>query len=110
MIEGRRSPRVLAQIPIQVCGEGPLCQGVTAVVNRHGALILVWGHYEMGAVIQVENLSNGDLASCRVVWDGGQEMNGQDKLGVELMEDKPDFWGVDYAAATPVASQPASQF
>ncbi len=90
---------MLAQIPIQVCGEGPLCQGVTAVVNRQGALILVWGDYQMGAVLQVQNMTNGELASVRVVWDGGREVSGQLKLGVELTEEKPEFWGVDYAAA-----------
>jgi len=106
LIDARRSARVLAQIPIQISGEGPVCQGVTAVVNREGAMVLAAGSYHMGAVVRVQNLRSNESAQFRVIWDGGQEPGGQVKLGIEMLEERPDFWGVDWPAVAVAAKPP----
>ncbi len=103
MIDARRSPRVLAQIPIQISGEGPACRGVTAVVNRQGAMVLAPAVYHMDAVVQVQNLRTQETAQFRVIWDGGQEPGGQAKLGLEMLEEQPDFWGVEWPVITAAA-------
>jgi hypothetical protein len=106
--EARRSPRILAHIPILIAGEGPLYNGVTAVVSRDGAMILVPVSYPIGSKVQIQNLRTGVATYCRIVWDGGEERPGLIKMGVELLEELPDFWGVDYAAEL-LASPPASK-
>ncbi len=101
MTETRRSPRVLASIPILVAGEGPLYKGHTAVVNRHGALILVPTPYPVNATVEIQNQETSESAKFRVVWLGGLQRPGLYKIGVELLEERPDFWNVDYAEAAP---------
>lgn len=96
---------MLASVPILVAGDGPLYNAVTAVVNRHGAMILSPARYAMDQILQIQNVTTGEAARCRVVWSGGQERPGTYKLGIELVGEQPDFWGVDYAAAVLAAPQ-----
>ncbi len=105
MPETRRSPRVLERVPILIAGEGPLYSAHTAVVNRHGALILSPMNYPDESVVEIQNQTTGECAKCRVVWNGGEERPGIYKLGIELIEELPEFWGVDYVAAVPAAPQ-----
>ncbi len=67
----RRSQRVVAQIPIRVAAGAAEGIGQTAVVNRHGALIL-----------------------CAVS-AGGEDETGLRKYGIELLEERPGFWGFE---------------
>ena len=99
--EARRSPRVLAQIPILITGEGPLYNGHTAVVNRHGAMVLCPENYPLQTVLEIQNLASDQCAKCRVVWLGGEDRPGTYKLGIELVEELPEFWRVDYQSAIP---------
>ncbi len=108
MTETRRSTRVLARIPILIAGEGPLYNAVTAVVNRHGALILSPQDYPEQAVVEIQNLQTGEYAKCRVVWRGPEDPPGTYKLGVELQGELPEFWAIDYATAPAAAPQPQS--
>lgn len=105
LAETRRSPRVLARVPILIAGEGPLHTAHTAVVNRHGALILCPLNYPEGVVVEVQNQATGQAAKFRVVWCGGEERPGLYKVGIELLDELPEFWGVDYEAATAAAPQ-----
>ena len=101
LAEARRSLRVLAQIPILITGEGPLHNGHTAVVNRHGAMVLVPENYPLGTIVEIKNLASSQCAKCEVVWLGGEDRPGTYKLGIELQEELPEFWGVDYQSAIP---------
>ncbi len=92
---------MLASIPILVAGEGPLYNGHTAVVNRHGALIFVPASYPVNSIIEIQNQETGESAKFRVVWFGGLERPGLFKVGVELVDERPEFWNVEYAEATP---------
>lgn len=98
-IEGRRSPRVVLRIGILIEEPPPACPGRTAVVNRHGALVLSPRSYELGTALRLRNLESGGRVACRVVWSGGQDETRSHKLGVEFSEERPDFWGRDYESA-----------
>ena len=101
----RRSSRVLARVPILIAGEGPLYNAHTAVVNRHGALILSPVSYPDEAAVEVQNQNTGECAQGRVVWGGGEDRPGLYKLGIELIAELPEFWGIDYTAAVAAAPQ-----
>jgi len=96
MIEGRRSPRVVFQIPIRIVGSGSACDGRTAVVNRHGALILCPVLYPDESTLQITNPESGEIAPFRVVWWGEDDAKGMHKAGVEMLEDRLHFWGPAY--------------
>ena len=105
MSEARRSPRVLAQIPVLIRGEGSECSAHTAVVNRHGAMVLSSENYPLESVVEIQNLATDERAKCEVVWFGGEDRPGTYKLGIQLLEELPEFWGVDYESAIPVPPQ-----
>lgn len=89
-----------------MAGDGPIYNAHTAVVNRHGALILSPINYPSETVIEVQNQNTGESAKFRVVWSGGEDRPGLHKLGIELLDELPEFWGVDYETAIPAAPQP----
>jgi hypothetical protein len=96
----------LARVPILIAGEGPLYNAHTAVVNCHGALILSPENFAEGKNLEIQNQTTGESAKVRVVWSGGENRPGLYKLGIELLDELPEFWGVDYATA--VAAPPQS--
>jgi hypothetical protein len=97
MEQHRRSPRVLARIPVKVrVGEGPPLPALTAVVNRHGALLLSLAFYGEGTVLWLQNEFSDDAAYCSVVWVGPLDPSGAHKLGVEFVDEVPEFWGDVY--------------
>lgn len=101
-MEGRRSTRVLARLNVLITSTAGSHNALTAVVNRNGALILCPVAYPVGTPLQVRNMATGESAESRVVWYGGPESSGLFKLGIELDEDRPEFWGVEYAALPPL--------
>ena len=105
MAEARRSPRVLAQIPILISGAGLQYAARTAVVNRQGAMVLSPENYPLETVLEIQNLATDQCAKCRVVWLGGEDRPGSYKVGIELDDELPEFWGVDYDTATPTPPQ-----
>lgn len=105
MNEFRRSPRILAQVPVQISGERP--HGAhTVVVNRHGALILSPVNYTTDSEITLQNRNTGAVARAHVVWSGGADTTGLFKLGIELVDELPEFWAVDYEAALAAGRKP----
>ena len=94
----RRSPRIAAQVPIDVAFQGAVIQGQTAVVNRHGALILCGLNCGDDDLLDVTNRTTLEQVACRVVWCGSELVGGRRKLGVEMTEDRPRFWGIDFSA------------
>jgi len=91
----RRSQRVVAQVPLRVAAGGAEALGQSAVVNRHGALILCGVSASDGDEIQVTNTVSGESARCRIVWAGGEDETGLKKYGIELLEERPRFWGFE---------------
>ena len=91
---GRRSPRILRNVPIAVWfgGSAPL-RAHTVVVNAHGALILTPRPFRVDALLRVVNQESGEDAVCRVAWCGGEDLPGLYKVGIEIVGEKPAFWG-----------------
>ena len=93
--EGRRSPRIVARIPLDVQPLQSLT-AVTAVINLHGALILSPVPWVSGTILNIRNQKNNRSIQARVVWTGPQEASGSYKLGVEFEAPESGFWGDDY--------------
>jgi hypothetical protein len=104
MIKGRRSVRVLARIPVSLMvGDDPPEHGVTAVVNRHGALLLSPIRCEEGITLTIRNELSSETTRCRVTWIGSMDASGGHKLGVEFVDEAPRFWGGAYEKAVKAA-------
>lgn len=105
--EGRRSPRVLLRVGLKVAAQGNTRDAETAVVNRHGALLLARQPYAEQDSLDITNLESGRTAPFRVVWSGGPGPRSLFKIGVELAEEIEDFWGPDYDRLAESATAPS---
>ncbi|MGA7622096.1 MAG: PilZ domain-containing protein [Candidatus Acidiferrales bacterium] len=92
----RRSPRVVAVIPLEVHSSGESLEVTTAVINLHGALILSPVFWAEGTTLTIENKKTGLQIRGQIVWAGGKERSGVHKLGVEFEAASQDFWGSQY--------------
>jgi hypothetical protein len=68
----------------------------TAIISRHGAMILCGADWKPPTVIEVQNQKTKESSRCRVVWSGGEDRPGVFKLGLEMLEAHPHFWAQDY--------------
>jgi len=93
-IENRRSPRIVRRVPILVIADGQAVDAVSAVINKHGALIVAPVVFGSGRILRIENRRTERQIEARVVW-GASDAEGC-KLGIEFLEEL-DFWGDDYA-------------
>ena len=99
MSDPRRSPRIIACIPVLlgVVGQDQMVRGRTAVVNRHGALVLSPVRYAAGTFLTIQNESSLEATVCRVTWLGEDDISEIHKLGVEFVDDDTStFWGAVY--------------
>ncbi len=96
--EARRSARVLLRFQVLLDTDGGAHPAETVVVSRHGALVLSPVPHPEQAELVVANLESGESARCRVAWNGGEAAPGLHKLGLELLEPRPAFWGPEYEA------------
>jgi hypothetical protein len=94
--EHRRSPRILATVPLVIHSSGESLEVVTAVINLHGALILSPVNWPQGTMLTMDSKKTGLRVRGRVIWSGSKEPNGFLKLGVEFEFASPDFWGDEY--------------
>ncbi|MGA7222958.1 MAG: PilZ domain-containing protein [Candidatus Acidiferrales bacterium] len=94
--EQRRSPRILAAVPLDVHSNGESLEVVTAVINLHGALILSPVNWAEGTILMIDNKKTGLRVRGRVVWSGSKEPTGFHKLGVEFESAAPEFWADQY--------------
>lgn len=94
--EGRRSPCIVAGIPLDVWPVQRSCCAVTAVINLHGALIVSPVPWPSGTILQIQNQKNKRTVRARVVWTGPEDAAGSYKLGVEFEAPESRFWGDDY--------------
>ncbi len=97
--EGRRSPRVLLKLSVLIEDPPPACPARTAVVNRQGAMLLSPRPYALGSEPLLRHLEWEGSARFNVVWDGGTDEAGSHKIGIEMLEAWPDFWGPEYEKA-----------
>jgi hypothetical protein len=94
--EGRRSPRLVARIPLNVEPVQESTPAVTAVINLHGALILSPVPWPAGTPLNLRNEKTSRSILARVVWTGSDDGTGSFKLGVEFEAAESGFWGNDY--------------
>lgn len=96
LTKGRRSPRIVACIHLEVQPLQPLA-ATTAVINLHGALILSSGPWASGTRLKIRNRKNNRFIRARVVWIGPADEAGLQRLGVEFEEPESGFWGDEYS-------------
>lgn len=94
--EHRRSPRILATVPLVIHSGGESLEVVTAVINLHGALILSPVNWAEGTLLMIDSKKTGLRVRGRVVWSGSKEPTGYHKLGIEFDFAAPDFWADQY--------------
>jgi hypothetical protein len=96
MKEKRRSRRIVAQIPLRVRRVEDPQNATTAVINLHGAFILVPEEYPAGSHLEIKNEQTGLGVHGHVVWSGGKDSAGCYKLGIEFESVAAGFWGLAY--------------
>jgi len=94
--EYRRSPRILATVPLVIHSGGESLEVVTAVINLHGALILSPVNWPQGTILTIDSKKTGLRVRGHVVWSGSKETTGFHKLGVEFESAAPEFWAGQY--------------
>lgn len=94
--EHRRSPRILATVPLEIHSNGESLEVVTAVINLHGALIVSPVNWAPATGVVIDNKKTGLRVRGRVVWSGSDEPTGFHKLGVEFGSAAPEFWADAY--------------
>jgi len=98
--KGRRSCRVLVQIPVQVAADADV-QGSfeedtqTLVVNAHGALILMANSVRKGQTLRLKNKASKDEELCKVVYLGPAQSS-RIQVGVEFTSPSPHFWHIAF--------------
>lgn len=93
--EHRRSPRIVASVPLEAEMAGRQHHVLTAVINLNGALILSPVDWPAGSGLKLKNADTGFAVSARVVWCGHESDTGY-KLGIEFETAAPEFWGESY--------------
>jgi hypothetical protein len=94
--EHRRSPCILATVPLLIHPGGESLEVVTAVINLHGALILSPVNWPQGTMLTIDSKRTGLRIHADVVWSGSKEPTGFHKLGVEFESATPQFWAGPY--------------
>jgi hypothetical protein len=69
---------------------------ITAVVNRHGALLLAAMPCPVGSILGIHHELAVETIPCRVVWVGDVDPSGAHKVGIEFIDEAPNFWGRIY--------------
>jgi hypothetical protein len=95
--EGRRSPRIIARIPLDLRPLQESCTAVAAVINLQGALILSPVPWPSRTTLEIHNQKSNRSIRARVVWTGPEDGSGSYKLGVEFEAPESGFWGDDYS-------------
>ena len=80
----------------------------TVNVNRHGALIACPAIHPVGSVLRIRNLTSGQEARFRVVWVAPAANSWDFKLGVEMLDESPTFWGPRYDSVARAVEKPGA--
>lgn len=104
-ITQRRSQRIVLSVQLLVTGKLPNSAPIsehasTAIVNAHGALILLREPVTIGQVLVLQNLTTTEEINCTVVdVDVSSGAAGEQEVGVEFAEECPRFWRVSFPPA-----------
>ena len=101
MSRERRSPRVVRVVPLIVEDEGRSFRAYSAVINAHGALIVIPELLSVGTSVTLINESSGARVEASIVWADSSDpptesASPEYKLGVEFLDRADDFWGEEY--------------
>ncbi len=79
----------------------------TAIVNAHGALILLGAKVSSGQLLAVKNPRTNEELACRVVFIGPSQLS-KTEIGVEFLKPAPKFWRIDFPPEdwTPFSDEP----
>lgn len=101
----RRSSRVVIHTAVTLAvGDSCLLSARTAVVNRHGALILSPVLFPESTIIWIRHDQSQSWVRTRVSWMGPQDVSGLHKLGIEFVDPAPHFWGPGYESLVSAAA------
>ena len=96
--ERRRGVRVNSRVPLAVQwaagGETLKKDAHTRVVGPYGCLLVLAQGLDVKQEIELTNLVSKESNSARVVWRGVERAEGWE-LGIELINPKMGFWGLD---------------
>jgi hypothetical protein len=101
MASKRRRPRMNCRVPLSIAwnsialGSHHLETAFTRVVNAYGCLLVSPIDMELHQRLRVINLRTLQETDAEVVWKGTQRLDGWD-LGIKLIEEQTDFWGVEF--------------
>jgi hypothetical protein len=104
-ITQRRSQRIVLSVQLLVTGNrmnsAPISEHAsTAIVNAHGALILLREPVLVGQVLVLQNLVTMEEIACTVVdADVSPGAHGEQEIGVEFAQECPRFWRVSFPPA-----------
>ncbi len=97
-IHKRRGIRVNSRVPVTVewnsAGESRRGEAQTRVVGPYGCLVVLPQSLEVKQHIQLTNLVSKQSNPAVVVWRGNERSEGWE-LGIELINPKMDFWGLE---------------
>lgn len=99
----RRSDRISIELPIVVTGSdamgsGFLEQGITAVIGRHGAKILLRRKLVPHQEINIRCLTTSKESDARIIGQVGGTRDGAFYYGVELLDADTNIWDVEFPA------------
>ncbi len=99
--ERRRAERVLIRVPLLLRtpgrSSGPYEQEAEAVVvSRYGALLRAPAPVAPGSTIELTHGFTKEKEKFRVIWSGAARSEGRHDLGVELVTQRDDFWGIRF--------------
>ena len=100
----RRSERIVKVVPVLLGLVEPKQEGITRVINRQGALLIAPESWAADTRLAMLNPATKQSVVCRVVWNGGSSEPGQWVLGIEFLQERPDFWGSAYSPGAGVAA------
>jgi len=96
--EKRRGVRVNSQVPIALEwrdeGQALRKEARTRVVGPYGCLVVIPQNIEVQQEIRVTNLVSHQTTPAIVVWRGHERAEGWE-LGIELINPKMGFWGIE---------------
>jgi hypothetical protein len=100
----RRSIRVDLCVAVELRQQEEIGASTTVRVNRHGALLRAPQPLGVGEQLQVRNLVSGESSWFRVAWAGPADDDSRSyDLGIEMLEQRPRFWGARYEHLTRLA-------
>ena len=109
--KARRSQRLALQVPVLVYEVGRDQRFIVdeeasaLVVSKHGAMLVLNPQVNSTKKLLVVNKRTKESRECRVVFVGPGHANKR-RVGVEFLEDAPNFWGIFFPPMRQAAQSP----